>query len=82
MIERIIIALLTQLGSAALAWALQRKSKSEKKALDEAAADEKLAVVKKAVSEAMDGTPITPEQRKKINAAMADFVRSAGDGGL
>lgn len=42
--------------------------------------DEKLAVVKQAYKEAFDGTPITPEQRQKLNQSIDDWLRGDGTG--
>ncbi len=43
--------------------------------------EERLEKMKRAYKEAFDGTPVTKEQRKKLNEAISIFIRN-DDGGL
>ncbi len=72
--------LLTNLASwlfgKTLAWihGRQQKANTEKEI------NQKLEVLKNTYKEAYDGTPVTPEQRKKINQAISDFLRGGSNG--
>jgi hypothetical protein len=81
-IERILIALLTQLGSAVLSWVIAKRGKKQIEAVGEAEIDARLVAVKAAYSEALDGKPVTKEQREKINRAISDFIRGGSTTGL
>lgn len=76
MIERIIIALATQL----VAWIYQRvldKVQKDSEKNDETEiSKERKEKFEKAMKETFDGTAVTPEQRKKLNDAIRDFVRN------
>lgn len=82
MIERIIVALLTSIGSKLLAWALSFIQAKQQQVATDKDIDNKLATVKEAYKEAIDGEKVTPEQRKKVNQALSDFIRNPGNGGL
>lgn len=82
MFSKIIVEVLTRLGAIFVSWALAQQAKQTAKHADEADIDHRLDVVKKTVTEALDGSPITPDQRKKINTAIADFIRGTSNNGL
>ena len=83
MIERLIFALVTQLASQLLTWVLSRHAKKTETAVTESEVDQKLSTVKVAYTKALDGNPITKEQRAELNKAFSDFVRSPDSrGGL
>lgn len=82
MIQNIIVQILTKLGSWLFAKVLEfYHGKQEQKNTDEDI-DNKLNQFKEAYKEAFDGQPITPEQRKKLNQSIADFIRNPNVGGL
>jgi Na+-translocating ferredoxin:NAD+ oxidoreductase RnfG subunit len=77
MINQIIFFLLTKIGTALLTWTLSNRAKKMQKAIDEKEVDQRLQRVKEAYTDALDGKPVTPEQRKELNKAFSDFVRSS-----
>lgn len=81
MIERIIIALLTKLTSWLFAKGLEKLHGIHDQAETNQDIDARLKAFKNAYKEAFDGTEITPEQRQKLRASIASFVRGP-DGGL
>ncbi len=44
----------------------------------DSAIDARLATVRNAYKQAFDGTPITRDQRERLNSALSDFVRGTG----
>lgn len=82
MLERIIISLLTAVGSRLLTWVLEKNSKKAQTPINEAIIDERLKAVKDSYVEGFDGKPITKEQREKINKAISNFIRSSAGRGL
>jgi hypothetical protein len=74
MIEKIILALVTQLGSYLISAVLKSRAKKQEAPANPEEVDRRLADVKAAYTEAFDGKPITPEQRKKINLALSAFI--------
>lgn len=81
MIERIIVAVLTHLGSWLMTKGLEAINKKQAQAADESNVDQKLANLKSSYLEASDGKPLTPEQKKKFNSALREFIRSSNSGG-
>jgi len=82
LIERIIISILTKLGSWLLTKGLEWFQKREQQKADEATIDAKVSRVKAAYASVVDGTPMTPEQRREFNAAVSDLIRGNTTGGL
>ena len=81
MLEKIISNVLLNLANKALQWALdwfnsRRETKKENDNIDQ-----KLEDLKKATSEAYDGTPKTPEQKENLKQAIINFIRG-GNGSL
>jgi hypothetical protein len=77
MFERLVIALLTNLGSWLLTKGLIFIQKREEKCADDASIDLRVDKVKESLREALDGTPVTPEQRSKFNNSLRDLIRGA-----
>lgn len=61
---------------------LEAKHGRDQQVATDADIDQKLATFKEAYKETFNGEPVTPEQRKKLNQAIADFIRGPGTGGL
>lgn len=81
-ISNIVVILLTRLTSWLFTKGLEVKAGRDQKAATDADIDQKLATFKEAYKESFNGEPVTPEQRKKLNQAIADFIRGPGTGGL
>lgn len=81
-ISNIFVALLTKLASWLFAKGLEKYHSELDKAETNKDIDERLKTFKEAYAEAFNGEPVTPEQRKKLNAAIADFIRGNSAGGL
>lgn len=82
MIERIILALLANLGPWLLAKALEKRNKTSGVTITNETIDQRLSNFKAAYQNAFDGKEVTPEQRKKLNQAISDFLRSDPSGGM
>jgi hypothetical protein len=82
MIERIIIAILTKLGTELITLILKNQAKKNKKAVSEMDVDKKLYTVKRAYKDVFDGKPATPQQIKETKNAIAHFLKSGPHGGL
>lgn len=80
MIQAILESLLTKLASWFFAKVLAFIHGRQLKAKSDQEIDVKLAAVKQAYKEAFDGTPITEDQRKKLNQTIADFLSGNGTG--
>jgi hypothetical protein len=57
------------------AYIMSERAKKLKEAATSDDIDKRLATVKEAVTAALDGSPVTKEQREKLNKAFGDFVR-------
>ena len=81
MLEKIISSVILNLANKALQWALDYFNylKEKKKMQDDI--DSRLEDLKKATTEAYDGTPKTPEQKEHLKQAIINFIRG-GNGGL
>lgn len=83
MIERIIISILTNLGSWLLTKGLAWLQRREEKHTSEKEIDARVGKVKAAIMEVQDGKPATPEQKEKFKAAVRELIRGGStDGGL
>ncbi len=80
MISKLIVAVLVELGSRLLTFAIAAKAKREREELDAAESAKRVAAVKSALNEAVDGQPVTKEQRAKLNSAFRDLVRGSRPG--
>lgn len=78
MIERIVIALITHFGAKLLTWVIQKTAKNQLDAVAEVEVDQKLVKLKAAYTEALDGSPVTKEQREELNKAITDFIGNFG----
>lgn len=70
-LESLVMALVTRL----LEYYQKQKAQSDAITTSDAKIDEHLKNFKDAYSKAFDGTPVTPEQRKKINDAIKELIR-------
>lgn len=82
MLERILIKVLTQLGSFILMKALEYFQKKQGQKLDEEAIDKRVSEVKQVLKEALDGTPLTPEQKNKFKESVIHLVRGNNSSGV
>lgn len=79
MIERIVVSILTNLGTWLLGKVLEMIQKrqledaADKKVSEEI--DRRLDAMKDALKESLDGEEITPEQSAKLKRAISDFIR-------
>lgn len=80
MIQTILESLLTKLASWFFTKVLAYFHGRQQKAKTDQEIDLKLASLKQVYKEAFDGTPITEDQRKKLNQTVADFLRGDGTG--
>lgn len=81
MLERIIIALATQLVAWLYAKVLKKIEDDKKKDEDAQVSKERKEKFEAAMRETFDGAAVTPEQRKKLNDAIRNFVRHPTDSG-
>lgn len=81
-VSNLIIVLLTRLTSWLFAKGLEKLHGAKQKESTERDIDERLKLFKQAYKEAFNGESITPEQRKKLNQSIADFLRGSNTGGL
>jgi hypothetical protein len=77
-IERILITLLTNLGSYFLTKSLQGLNRKESEGRSEEQIDSQVEQVRDALVEATDGKPLTAEQRKNFNLAIRNLIRGNG----
>lgn len=82
MIAKLIAAVLAELGARLFAWTVAQRAKQQNDAASDAVIDKKVEVVKTAMSEALDGKPVTPEQKSKLHSAFRDLVRGGSSHGL
>lgn len=75
MIEKVLIAVFTQLGSILISRILERYSKTPQAQASEEAVLVKAKAFDDAFKEAMTG-PMTPEQRTKLKDAIKGFIRN------
>lgn len=82
MIEKIVVELLTRLLSLLLEKGSEIYKSHQSKVVTEKDVDERLKQFKEAYTEAFDGNPITPEQRKRLNQSIANFILGNPPGSL
>lgn len=78
----IVVQLITNLGSWLMARALEAIHSKQQQASTDSQIDQRLAGVKAAYKEAFNGQPVTPDQRAKLNQAIADFIRGPSGTGV
>lgn len=82
MLEKLITSILTNLASKLFAWVLEYFKGKQKQSNTNEDIDQRLDQVKQAYKEAFNGEPVTPEQRKRLNQSLADFIRNTNNGGM
>lgn len=79
-VSNIIVTLLTKLTSWLFAKGLEKLHGAQQKAATEQEIDKKLSTFKQVYKDAFNGDKVTKEDRKKLNAAISDFLRGDGHG--
>ncbi len=78
MISKILIAVLTELGSRFLAYVVAQRAKEQKAAAGDHEIAVKVTAVENALKQTLDGQHATSEQKASLNAAFRDLVRNSG----
>lgn len=77
----LVIKILSALGSWLVAKAMEKVHEKKEQVETEKDIDQRLQVLKDAYKEAFNGEPITPDQRARLNEAMARFIRGGAPRG-
>lgn len=77
-LERLVTSLISRLMEY---WDKKKSEENRIKSTD-VEIDRRVLKVKDAYKEAFDGTPVTKEQRAKVNEALREFIRGGSNGGL
>lgn len=82
MISEIVAAVLVRIGAAIFAYLTEQNAKRKADAIADHEAQAKVDAIKTALTEAQDGSPVTKEQRAKLNSAFRDLVRGGPSNGV
>lgn len=81
-LNSLVLYLVSKLGAWLLARAIEQSQKIQAKTASDKEIDSRLQQYKDAYKEAFNGEAVTPEQRKKLNGAIADFIRGPSGNGM
>lgn len=82
-ISDLLIKILTSLATWFASKVMEKVNEKREQVASDQEIDDRLKALKEAYKEAIDGKPITKEQRERLNGAVSDFIRGGSPrGGL
>jgi hypothetical protein len=80
-ISDFLIRILTSLATWLVSKAMEKVNEKKEQIASDKEIDDRLNALKEAYKEAIDGKPITKEQRERLNGAVSDFIRGGSPRG-